>query len=137
MYQRLMLFYFSLATSVAANQFLTTCWNPGLTTDGRTLIAECTYKHENKTEQVFKSAVDLNRCLRFNDDGDLAPAANGIFRDKVQLCQLDHSATLNCSRKDKGRVTFELNNVVFNDDGILGCTNYTGVPIESIMKHSD
>ncbi|KAE8414895.1 hypothetical protein BDV36DRAFT_298628 [Aspergillus pseudocaelatus] len=133
MYQRLLIFCLALAALVPANHFLDTCRKVGLTVSGRTLVADCKYKDQKEYEKAYKSALDLNRCLKLNDWGNITAEADGKFFSSVRECRLGKLATLTCvyfggeTQKD---CLFDLNNVVFNKDGILGCFNYNGVPIE-------
>lgn len=89
MYQQLMIFCFALTTSVAANLFLGTCTNVELTLSGHTLVADCKYKDVDDHEHVFKSALDLNHCLRINSTGGLAPELEYVYYHGTMVLRAD------------------------------------------------
>lgn len=89
MYQRLLILCFALATLVPANRFLDTCRKVGLTVNGRTLVADCKYKDQTEHEKAYKSALDLNRCFKLNDGGDIIAETKYVHYHGMMVLRSD------------------------------------------------
>ncbi|KAE8352537.1 hypothetical protein BDV28DRAFT_148944 [Aspergillus coremiiformis] len=138
MYQKLILLLVSLSALATANNFLNTCQDVGVLADGRTLTAKCDHADQPprpRSIKQFKSVLDLSRCLKW-DGKELVREPNGNFFASMVSCNLVESATLACNyynfQNSLLGTRFDLNSLVYNKEGVLGCMDYLGVPIDYI-----
>lgn len=104
-------------------------WEAG-TVYRRFMVAEC----GDGGKRTKASFLPLNDCIT-NSEGKMVAMKNGGVADSCSLCETAGSTLkCQCGRSYGGPVlsTIDLNTVIKNVDGILGCYDYLGIEIDSM-----